>query len=146
MKPLLIVDDREDDRFLLERSLWQAGIENSILSFANGAQLISYLSGPGLYIGRRSYPCPVIMFLDLDMPQTNGFEVMAWLQARKRSEEFFVVVTTVLKNNDIRTAYALGARSYLSKPVQQQEVVNLVNYYPAFWETSERGHEPARAG
>src|SRR5437868_5195286 len=97
MKPMLIVDDREDDRFLLERALRKLGVTNSVLSFSDGKALTEYLEGPGIYIARHSFPGPTVLFLDLDMPRMDGFQTMQWLKNNRRIEDFFVVAVTVLR-------------------------------------------------
>jgi CheY-like chemotaxis protein len=137
MKPLLIVDDREDDRYLLERALRKLGVNNSFLNFQDGQALTEYLKGPGIYIARRTFPSPTVLFLDLDMPRMNGFQTLQWLGENKRLDDFFVVAATVLRHQEaIKSAYALGARSYISKPVQEEELRNLIVHYPAYWDKS----------
>ncbi len=129
------MDDRADDRYLLERALRKFGVKNSFLSFSDGQEVIKYLEGPGNFIGRLNYPFPTVIFLDLDMPQINGFETLRWLQENKRPEDFFVVVATALRRpQELQAAYALGARSYLGKPVNEPELLNLIECYPDFWE------------
>jgi CheY-like chemotaxis protein len=146
MKPMLIVDDREDDRFLLERALRKLGVRNPVLNFPDGQALTEYLKGPGIYIARRSYPGPVVLFLDLDMPRMDGFQTMQWLSENRRIEDFFVVAVTVLRRPEIiKSAYALGARSYLSKPIQEEELRNLVQHYPAYWDVNKDLEEPSRS-
>src|SRR3954463_5475570 len=99
MKQLLIVDDREDDRYLLERVLRKLGVNNSVLNFCDGQALTEYLEGPGMYIARHNFPSPTVLFLDLDMPRKNGFETLQWLITHKRAEDFFAVAVTVLPHH-----------------------------------------------
>jgi CheY-like chemotaxis protein len=147
MKPMLIVDDREDDRYLLERALRKLGIKNSILTFPDGQTLTEYLKGPGLYIARRTHPAPTVLFLDLDMPRMNGFETLQWLGNEQRIVDFFVVAVTILRSPEgIKSAYALGARSYLSKPVQEEELRNLIEHYPSYWERESPSPAQSQAG
>jgi two-component system, response regulator len=135
MKPLLIVDDREDDRYVLGRVLRKLGVNNSVLNFSDGQALTEYLEGPGMYIGRHNFPSPTVLFLDLEMPRKNGFETLQWLITQKRAADFFVVAVTVVPHHKaLKTAYALGARSYLCKPVEQEELRNLLEHYPTLWD------------
>jgi CheY-like chemotaxis protein len=146
MKPLLIVDDRKDDRYLLERALRKLGVNNSIWNFPDGQALTGYLEGPGIYIARRTFPSPTVLFLDLDMPRMDGFQTLQWLGEHKRMEDFFVVAVTILRHQEtIKSAYALGARSYISKPVQEEELRNLIAGYPAYWDTRKDFQEQSSA-
>ena len=135
MGPLLIVDDREDDRYLLERALRNFGVKNPFLSFSDGQEVVEYLAGPGSFIGRLNYPLPTVVFLDLDMPRLNGHATLRWIQQKKRPEDFFIVVVTALRRpQELQRAYAFGARSYLGKPLNEPELLNLIECYPDFWE------------
>jgi CheY-like chemotaxis protein len=135
MRPLLIVDDRADDRYLLERALRKFGVKNSFLSFSDGKEVTDYLEGPGAFIGRLNHPHPTVIFLDLDMPRLNGFETLTWIQDKKRAEDFFIVVVTAVRGpSELQAAYALGARSYLGKPLNEAELMNLIDCYPEYWD------------
>jgi CheY-like chemotaxis protein len=146
MKSLLIVDDREDDRYLLERALGKLGVRNSVLNFSDGQALTQYLEDPGVYISRHNFPCPTVLFLDLDMPRMDEMQTLQSLNKHQRIEDFFVVAVTVLRHpQTIKSAYAVGARSYLSKPLQDEELCNLLEHYPALWDRDKDPQERSRA-
>ena len=123
--PILIADDDPRDRALMERILEGAKITNPLQFVEDGDQTIAYLAGMGRYSNRTLYPLPALLLLDLKMPTVDGFEVLRWLQSRPAS--FAVVVLSALSDlKDIRQAYALGAHSFLVKPLTVEEMTNLV--------------------
>src|SRR5690349_5536826 len=74
---LLIVDDSDDDVFLLTRALRKNGLAHSIDCAANGAQGIKYLEA------HLSYPdLPSMVLLDLKMPLVDGHQVLAWIRTQ----------------------------------------------------------------
>jgi two-component system, response regulator len=124
---ILIVDDREDDRYLLERHLRKVGVANQIQQLPDGDKAIQFISK------RPLAKVPMVLFLDLKMPRVDGFAVLKWLQ-EKGSKIVVIICSELSEIADIKKAYALGARSYLTKPLQEEELLNLIDHYPDLWE------------
>lgn len=132
---ILIVDDREDDSFLLERMLRRLGVGNAIVKLPNGDEAIQYLSGDWRYKNREQYPLPSAIFLDLKMPGKNGFEVLEWIRTNPLRQPCLVMVVSELNAlADIRRAYRLGANSFLSKPLNEAEVRECLRNHPECWD------------
>ncbi len=71
-------------------------------------------------------PVPSIIFLDLKLPYRNGFEVLKWLRAQPHLQNTEVIILTGSDEpRDRRLADALGARSYLVKPVSPSEILGV---------------------
>jgi CheY-like chemotaxis protein len=85
-RPILLVDDNEDDVLLMKRALKDAGVQNPVFVAEDGQQAIDYLSGTGPYADRGSFPLPWIAFLDLKLPLKTGHEVLAWIRQPYLSE------------------------------------------------------------
>jgi CheY-like chemotaxis protein len=131
---ILIVDDREDDRFLLERMLRRVGVVNPIHCLCDGHEAIRYFNGNFPFCDRVQYPIPEIVFLDLHMPIVHGREVLNWLHALKFMPRVFTFIYSDIQNvAEVKEFYRLGADSFLSKPINEMEVRNLVTYIPAPW-------------
>jgi CheY-like chemotaxis protein len=131
---VLIVDDREDDRLLLERMLRRLGVLNPIHSLSDGHQAIRYFNGNFPFCDRAQYPIPEIVFLDLHMPMVSGREVLDWLHALKFTPRIFTFIYSDIQNvADVKEFYRLGADSFLSKPINELELRNLVTYIPSPW-------------
>ena len=113
---LLIVDDSDDDVFLLTRALRKTGISHAIDCAANGAQGINYLLahanhegiGPGL---------PSLVLLDLKMPVVDGHEVLAWIRSQPSLQNLPVyVLSSSQLDIDVSKSKAAGAADYWVKP------------------------------
>ncbi len=116
MKPILLVEDNEDDIFLVKKACERSGFPHSLHIVRDGQQAISYLSGDGDHANRARHPLPHLVFLDINMPVLNGHEVLKWIRAQTRFMELPVVMLTTSKESaDLQQAYALGANSYLRK-------------------------------
>lgn len=72
---LLIVEDNEDDLFIMKRAFKDAGIRNPIQIVEDGQTTVDYLEGRGKFRDRTTYPLPSVIFLDLKLPFKSGHEV-----------------------------------------------------------------------
>jgi CheY-like chemotaxis protein len=131
---ILLVEDNEDDVFLMRHALTSAGVSNPVFVVESGQQAIEYLSGLGPYHDRDRYPMPVIVFLDLKLPLMSGHEVLAWIRGQRQLESLLVVVLTSSNEpSDVRRSYSLGANSYLMKPLTARQLVDLAKAFSWSW-------------
>ena len=84
-RAILLVEDNEDDLFLMKRALRTARIVNPLIVVETGQEAMHYLDGAGKFADRDSYPIPAVVFIDLKLPFVFGHEVLAWIRRRKRS-------------------------------------------------------------
>jgi CheY-like chemotaxis protein len=111
--PILIVDDDSNSIVLLERLVRKAGIHNPIDVAGDGASAIDYLK---TRLASRTLPRPILVLLDLKMPQVDGFEVLDWVRTQPELKTLLIaVVSSSAQERDMTRAYELGARSYLTK-------------------------------
>lgn len=131
---ILLVDDLEDDRLLVRRAFEKAAVPNPLHCVSSGQEAIHYLSGTGPYANRAEHPLPDLILLDLKMPGTDGFEVLGWLRQQPGIRAIPVVVLTssdLIK--DVNRAYALGANSFLVKPLDFQNYTELGKVLNQYW-------------
>lgn len=146
MKPaaptILLVEDSEDDVFIMKKALAKSGINNPLQTLTDGQQALDYLAGAGDYADRERHPLPFILFLDLKLPYMSGFEVLEWIHAQAELKSLVVVVLTgSSEKKDYERAYALGARSYLVKPPTVQNLRDLFRSLQSYW-LSKEGEPP----
>lgn len=133
-KIILLVEDEPNDVVLIQRAFQKAGLQNSLKVVRNGDQAIEYLSGEDVYSDRERYPLPFLVLLDLKMPGTDGFEVLEWARNVPSLKRLLIVVLTSSNlQSDVDRAYELGANSYLVKPVEFDDMVNLIKRFEAYW-------------
>jgi len=133
-KIILLAEDDENDVLLLERAFHKANLHQSLRIVRDGDQAINYLSGRGEYADRERFPLPFLILLDLKMPGTNGFEVLEWVRNDPELKRLLIVVLTSSHlQADVDRAYELGANSYLIKPVEFGEMVNLIQRFEVYW-------------
>ena len=131
---ILLVEDNEDDVFLMRHALTAAGVLNPVFVVESGQAAIEYLSGSGIYQDRSRCPLPVIVFLDLNLPLMSGHEVLAWVRGQRQFESLLVVVLTSSNEpSDVRRSYSLGANSYLMKPLTARQLIDLAKAFNWSW-------------
>jgi len=131
---ILLVEDDEADILLLRRAFRNAHIANPLLEVRDGQAAIQYLSGEGDYADRTRYPIPFLILLDLRLPKLSGFEVIAWMRDQPQLANLIVVVLTASDHvPDVTKARDLGANSYLVKPGNFEELVQMVKRIKGHW-------------
>jgi len=131
---ILLVEDDEDDVFAMRRALKLAHVSNHLEVVADGQQALDYLSGTGGYSDRANHPLPFIIFLDLKLPYLDGFEILSWIRQQPALESIAVVVLTgSAEIRDKDRAYALGARSYLTKPPATDVLHEVFDSLKSYW-------------
>jgi CheY-like chemotaxis protein len=136
---ILLVEDNEDDAFLMVRALKSAGVELPLRIVADGREALNYLSGVEQYAERSAHPMPGLVFLDIKLPQVSGLEVLRWLRGLPELRRIVVIILTSSNHpGDVREAYELGANSYVVKPASYQQLVDFARAFKAYWLTCNR--------
>jgi CheY-like chemotaxis protein len=131
MTTILHVEDDPNDTLLLEHACKKAGVIFDLQAVSDGDQAIAYLRGVNDFSDRNKHPLPKLILLDLKMPRLSGFDVLSWLRSEEGLRAVPVVVLTSSNHDaDVKRAYALGAKSYLVKPVGFEALVELVKTLP----------------
>ena len=131
---ILLAEDEPSDVFLMKRALKTAQITNPLQVACNGQEAIDYLSGKGEFADRARFPIPSIVFLDLKMPYKSGFDVLEWVRTQPHLDQTLVMVlTSSSEERDIAQCYKLGARTFLVKPPNAAQLVELMRSLKEFW-------------
>ena len=128
---ILIVEDSPEDFVATERALRKSGLRNSIEHCIDGDEALDFLYQRGEYAGVRR---PGIILLDLNLPGTDGREVLGEIKQDPELKKIPVVVlTTSTDERDIEACYASGANSYVQKPVDLNGFVKSIQRLKDYW-------------
>ncbi len=131
---ILLIEDNEDDVFLMRRALQGARVANPLHVVEDGQEAVDYLGGAGKFADRDMYPLPAVAFLDLKLPYLSGHDVLAWIRKQKELEALVVIVLTSSNEaSDLSRCYALGANSYLVKPPTPEQLEDLAKAFKWYW-------------
>lgn len=131
---ILLIEDNLNDAELTIRALQKNKIANKLLHLKDGSEALEFLFGIGKFEGRNINNRPKVILLDLKMPKIGGLEVLEKLKANENTKMIPVVVLTSSKENpDIEKAYALGANSYIVKPVDFEGFSKSISHLGLYW-------------
>ena len=124
---ILLAEDDPDHVLLVERAFVSVRLQNPVQVVADGVEAVAYLNGDGQYSDREAFPVPSLLLLDLKMPNKDGFEVLEWIRDHPAIGAVLrvVVLTTSDRIYDVNRAYQLGAHSFLTKPLDVRDFVQL---------------------
>lgn len=123
---ILMADDDEDDRDLARDALEGTQLGERMEFVIDGQDLIDYVRHDGPY-AEAATPRPSIILLDLNMPRKDGRESLAELKADESLRQIPVVILTTSSDEvDVQNAYALGASSYITKPVTHGQLIEVM--------------------
>lgn len=122
---ILLVDDDPDDVTLAMRALAKQHLANRVHVVRDGEEALTYL---------REMARPRLVLLDLKLPKINGLEVLAQVREDPRLRTLPVVILTSSREEpDVARAYALGANSYIVKPVDFDQFLRAVSEVGLYW-------------
>jgi two-component system response regulator len=133
-QPILLVEDSPEDYEATVRALRKAGLANPLVRCEDGDEALDYLYRRGAFVDPQSSPRPGIVLLDLNLPGTDGREVLAEMKADSSLRSIPVVVlTTSSDERDVDRCYQAGANSYIRKPVDLAGFITAIQRLKDFW-------------
>ena len=130
---ILLVEDSPSDADLTVAALAAAKVANRLSVVEDGVLAMEFLRRQGDY---SQAPRPDLILLDLNLPRKDGREVLAEIKADDKLKAIPVVVlTTSQAEKDVIQAYTLQASCYITKPVDFQQFLEVVEAVEGFWLT-----------
>jgi CheY-like chemotaxis protein len=124
---ILLVEDNDEDVFLLQRAFRKSAIECNLQLAQDGQEAIEYLGGEGKYSDRNVHPVPALVLLDLKLPYVHGFEVLSWISSQPGQKDLRVIILTSSgEERDRDTARQHGIEQYFTKPPTPELVAAVV--------------------
>jgi CheY-like chemotaxis protein len=133
-QPILLVEDSPEDFEATVRAFNRAGLKNPIVRCEDGDSALEYLYRRGRYADPETSRRPGVILLDLNLPGTDGREV---LQEIKRHDHLrhipVIVLTTSTDERDVEACYRAGANSYIQKPVDMDGFIRAIERLNGYW-------------
>ena len=131
---ILFAEDTRDDAELTIRALEKSGFTNKLLHVKDGAEALEFLYCKGIFALRNFSERPKLILVDLKMPKVSGIQV---LEKVKSDPDFksipVVILTSSQEDPDIAKCYALGANSYIVKPLDSNKFFNSIKEIGLYW-------------
>ncbi|MEN8131121.1 MAG: response regulator [Pseudomonadota bacterium] len=131
---ILFIDDSPEDVETILRSFRKAGLGVSIFHCSDGDEALDYLYRRGGYVEKGKAPRPDLILLDLNMPATDGYEVLEIIKSDNELKKIPVIVlTTSGDEQDVDRCYSSGANTYVRKPVDLSDFMEAIRCLNNFW-------------
>jgi CheY-like chemotaxis protein len=129
-----VVEDSPEDYEATRRSLQRSGLPLPLVHVSDGDAALDYLFHRGAYARAERSPRPRLILLDLNLPGTDGRQVLASIKGDADLRPIPVVVfTTSRDERDIQARYRAGANSYVQKPVDLPEFRRALASVREYW-------------
>lgn len=133
-QPILLVEDSPEDFETTERAFRRSGLKNPIYRCADGDAALDFLYRRGKYADPQQAPRPGVILLDLNLPGTDGREVLSEIKNDPDLKQIPVIVLTTSKDErDIEVCYRCGANSYIQKPVDLEGFMQAIERLNDYW-------------
>jgi two-component system response regulator len=131
---ILLVEDNPHDAELTIRALKKHNLANRLIAVEDGAEALDFIFCRGKYQDRNLSDPPKVVLLDLKLPKIDGLEVLRVIRQNDATRYIpVVIVTSSREDPDIKAAYAIGANSYVVKPVDFDAFSEAVSKLGLYW-------------
>jgi two-component system, chemotaxis family, response regulator Rcp1 len=128
---ILLVEDNPGDARLTLEALKEGRVLNHLTVINDGAEALAYLRRQGQDSNSSQ---PDLILLDLNLPKKDGREVLAEIKSDENLKNIPVIVlTTSAAPEDVKKAYGNHANCYITKPVDLDQFLKVVQSIESFW-------------
>ena len=130
---ILLVEDNPGDYRLTKEALKEGKVYNNLHWTQDGVDALDFLNRRGKH---ENAPRPDIILLDLNLPKKDGREVLSEIKNDDSLRKIPVVILTTSKaEEDVLKSYDLHANCYVTKPVDLDKFIIVVQSIDRFWLT-----------
>lgn len=127
--PILLVEDNPLDLDLTLRAFGSQKLTNPIQVARDGEEALAFIQK-----WESGDPKPIVILLDINLPKVNGLEVLEGIKSHPDFRTIpIVMLTTSAESSDVKTAYDLGANSYIVKPVDFEKFIDVAKQIELYW-------------
>ena len=128
--PIILIEDDEDDQYLIGKALEALQLVNKLHCFPNGKVALDYLE--------TTTEQPFLILCDINMPLMNGMELRRRINQsdylRKKATPF-VFLTTAASAETIEAAYEESVQGFYRKPAQFADLQEQMRITVAYWQS-----------
>jgi chemotaxis family two-component system response regulator Rcp1 len=129
----LLAEDNPGDVRLTKEALRESKISNNLNVVPDGVEAMAFLRREGKYF---QAPRPDVILLDLNLPKKDGREVLAEVKADPHLRLIpVVIITSSEAEQDVLRTYELHANCYVTKPVDLEQFIKVIQSIETFWLT-----------
>ncbi|MEZ0238084.1 MAG: response regulator [Methylophilaceae bacterium] len=129
----LLAEDNPGDVRLTKEALRESKISNNLNVVPDGVEAMAFLRRTGNY---ANAPRPDVILLDLNLPKKDGREVLAEVKADPNLRLIpVVIITSSEAEQDVLRTYELHANCYVTKPVDLEQFIKVIQSIETFWLT-----------
>jgi CheY-like chemotaxis protein len=127
---VLLVDDDAGDQYLVRRALESDARFSDLVVIDDGDDALAYLLGRGPGSAAR----PDLVLLDLNLPGSDGFTILAAVRNDASLESMpVIVISTSSRDEDIAQSYRLGCNAYVVKPESASTFIQVIHAVTRYW-------------
>ncbi|MEA5571163.1 response regulator [Calothrix sp. UHCC 0171] len=133
-QPILVVEDSDEDFEAFIRILCRQEVVNPIFRCTDGDEALDFLYHRGNYDNAQTAPRPSIILLDLNLPGTDGREVLEQIKQDNDLKNIPIVIFTTSSNpRDIDICYSYCITSYILKPIDMSRLMQTIENFVKYW-------------
>jgi two-component system response regulator len=131
---ILLVEDNPSDIELTLYALRKYHVAERVDIVRNGVEALEYLFRTGCYASRQDEDLPQLILLDLKLPKLDGLEVLRQIKASPHTQTIPVIaLSSSREDTDVRESYRLGVNSYIVKPIDFDNFIELIRRLGTYW-------------
>lgn len=130
---ILMVEDNPGDVRLTQEAFKDTKVRNNLHVVEDGVEAMAFVRREGRYADK---PRPDVILLDLNLPKKDGREVLKEIKGDPDLKRIPVVILTISQDEqDILKTYNLHANCYITKPIDLDQFLKVMNAVESFWLT-----------
>ncbi|NQV01891.1 MAG: response regulator [Bacteroidia bacterium] len=130
---ILLVEDNPGDARLAKEALKDSKLRNNLFIVDDGEEAMMFLRKESPF---EDVPRPDLILLDLNLPKKDGREVLKEIKTDENLKRIPVVILTMSKSEeDIFKTYNLHANCFITKPIDLNQFIKVVQSIENFWLT-----------
>lgn len=131
---IILVEDNPDDAYFTKRAFKDANVNNNIIILTDGEEALDFFFKDQAFSNRTFEGTTRLVLLDMHLPKVDGITILKKLKEHASTKNIPVVILTATQEDPImKEAFAIGAESYIIKPVTFEGFIDVVNLLNKKW-------------